>query len=195
MKTKMGKYLCELAPGNPRATKEGYVYTHVLVAERMLGRYLTSEECVHHIDEDKYNNCPDNLMVFKTKADHSAFHKGVEAIQDGDVWYCPGKRVDDKEICPNCGIAYKDYHADMCVDCWNFIKNNFIKGTGVERPSRDILKSKIRTSSFLQIGREYNVSDNAVRRWCVAYGLPYSSSVIKSLSDEEWDNECFNNTK
>lgn len=34
MKTKMGQYLCEFAPDNPRATKEGYVYTHVLVVEK-----------------------------------------------------------------------------------------------------------------------------------------------------------------
>ena len=39
----MGKYLCEFEPSNPRATKEGYVYTHVLVAEKKLSRYLKPE--------------------------------------------------------------------------------------------------------------------------------------------------------
>lgn len=195
MKTKMGKYLCEFSPDNPRATKEGYVYAHVLAVERMLGRYLTPEECVHHIDEDKYNNSPDNLMVFKTKADHSAFHKGVKAIKDVDVWYCPDKRVYDKDICPTCGINYKDYHADMCIDCWNFVTSTFIKDTDIERPSRNILKDKIRTGNFSKIGKEYNVSDNTVRKWCISYGLPHSSYLIRKLSDEEWENECFYNTK
>lgn len=50
---KMSKYLCEYAPSHPRSTKEGYVYSHVLAAEKMLGRYLNPTECVHHIDENK----------------------------------------------------------------------------------------------------------------------------------------------
>ena len=50
------------------------------------------------------------------------------------------------------------------------------------------LKNLIRTVSFLQIGRIYNVSDNAVRKWCDSYGLPRRSSEIKSYSDEEWEN-------
>ena len=191
MKTKMGRYLCELAPNNPRATKEGYVYTHVLVAEQLLGRYLTSEECVHHIDENKHNNSPDNLMVFKTKADHSAFHKGVDAVQDGDVWFCPDKRIDDKEICPSCNANYKDAKAKMCINCRERLNRMFIKNTNIQLPNRDVLKEKIRMSNFLQIGREYGVSDNAVRKWCKFYGLPCQTFVIKSLSDEEWENECF----
>lgn len=194
MKTKMGKYLCELAPDNPRATEDGYVYTHVLMAEKKLGRYLTSEECVHHIDEDKYNNDLDNLMVFKTKADHSAFHKGVEAVQDGDVWHCPNKRIDNKELCPICEENYKDAKADMCLQCWNKNKHIFVKYgkiTQINRPNRQDLKNKIRKSSFVQIGKEYNVSDNAIRKWCKFYGLPYRSHDIKSLSDYEWENEIF----
>lgn len=188
---KMGNYLCEFAPGHPRATEEGYVYTHVLVAEQNLGRYLKSEECVHHIDEDKYNNSPENLMVFKSLADHSAFHKGVEAIQDGDVWYCPNKNIKHRNICPICNINYKDEKADMCIDCWNKIRNKFVKKTNTKRPNRETLKEKIRKSNFVQIGREYGVSDNAVRKWCKFYGLPFKTSIIKNLSDDEWAKECF----
>lgn len=191
MKTKMGKYLCEFAPGNPRATKEGYVYTHVLVAEKKLGRYLKPEEYVHHVDGNKYNNEPDNLIVFKTGADHAAFHKGVEMIQDGDVWYCPNKRTNNKEICPVCNINYKDAQADMCSDCWSKSIATFIKDTCIERPSREVLKEKIKTGNFVQIGKEYNVSDNTIRKWCKFYGLPFHSYVIRGLSDYEWENELF----
>ena len=190
MQKTMGEYLCEFAPGHPKATKDGYVRTHILMAEKKLGRYLNSEECVHHIDENKYNNDLDNLMVFKTIADHSAFHKGVDAICDGDVWYCPTKRIYDKELCPICGVNYKDKKANMCIDCLHF-KHTLINNTDTKRPNRDVLKNQIRTKSFVEVGKLYGVSDNAIRKWCKSYGLPYRSCDIHSLSDDEWDNECF----
>lgn len=54
-------------------------------------------------------------------------------------------------------------------------------------PTREVLKKKIRTMSFLQIGKEYYVSDNAIRKWCDTYGLPRHASEIKSISDEDWE--------
>jgi hypothetical protein len=46
---------------------------HRLVAEKMLGRKLREDEVVHHIDGDKRNNDPENLMVM-TAAEHGRFH-------------------------------------------------------------------------------------------------------------------------
>lgn len=57
----------------------------------------------------------------------------------------------------------------------------------VERPSREILKSEIREQPFTSLGKKYSVSDNAVRRWCKTYNLPFKKSEIKSYSDEQWD--------
>ena len=65
-------------PNHPHANISGMVYEHVLVAEKKLGRYLTAEEVVHHIDHNRSNNNPDNLMIFKTKKDHSIFHMNEE---------------------------------------------------------------------------------------------------------------------
>lgn len=64
--------------------------------------------------------------------------------------------------------------------------DNMIIGSDVA-PSREVLKTKIRTMSFVQIGKEYNVTDNSVRKWCDTYGLPRRVSEIKSISDEEWE--------
>lgn len=57
----------------------------------------------------------------------------------------------------------------------------------VKKPSREVLKSQIRTMPFLQIGKLYGVSDNAIRKWCDKYGLPRKVTDIKQYSDEEWE--------
>lgn len=56
-------------------TKTYGQHTHRLVAEQMLGRPLAPGEVVHHIDRDKRNNNPENLMVFASQAEHAAWHK------------------------------------------------------------------------------------------------------------------------
>lgn len=40
--------------------------------------------------------------------------------------------------------------------------------------------------SFIQIGKKYNVSDNAIRKWCATENLPTKKTYISSLSDKEW---------
>lgn len=57
----------------------------------------------------------------------------------------------------------------------------------VERPNRKELKKLIRTKSFLEIGRMFNVSDNAIRKWCDAEKLPRKKTEIKQYTDEEWE--------
>ena len=44
----------------------------------------------------------------------------------------------------------------------------------------------IRIMSFTAIGRKYNVSDNAIRKWCDSYELPRKVSDIKAINDEDW---------
>lgn len=49
-------------------------HTHRIVAEQMLGRPLKPGEVVHHIDGNKRNNNPENLMVFASQALHAKWH-------------------------------------------------------------------------------------------------------------------------
>ena len=47
------------------------------------------------------------------------------------------------------------------------------------RPTRIELIELILTKPFLQIGNDYGVSDNAVRKWCKFEGLPTRKADIK----------------
>ena len=49
-------------------------HEHRVVASKMLGRPLKKGEVVHHIDGNKRNNDPLNLMVFKSQAEHVRWH-------------------------------------------------------------------------------------------------------------------------
>ena len=93
---------------------------------------------------------------------------------------------------------YKKSHY-YCVDCGKEISNGAIRCMDCslkrrsqlyrkcERPSREELKILIRSTSFLQIGKMFDVSDNAIRKWCKSYNLPYKSKDIKSYTDREWE--------
>ena len=50
-------------------------HTHRVVAEQMLGRPLKQGEVVHHIDRNRRNNDPSNLMIFPSQAEHALWHR------------------------------------------------------------------------------------------------------------------------
>lgn len=53
--------------------KINLLYEHRLVIEKHLGRYLSTNEVVHHIDGNKSNNSLENLQLM-TNEEHSRFH-------------------------------------------------------------------------------------------------------------------------
>ena len=160
---------------HPNAPVNGIIYVHRLEAEKMLGRKLNHTEAVHHIDGNKANWKIDNLMVFDTWGDHSAFHRGAEAIFDEktNTYHCD--KISHKQyFCEKCGkpTSLKDR---LCRECWCKSQRK------IERPTKEELTKMILTIPFVKIGEKYNVSDNAIRKWCIGYGLPYKKKDIKQL--------------
>lgn len=67
-------YLYFIDYEHPLATgNSGRVYLHRHLASIKIGRWVTSNEHVHHIDEDKLNNTDDNLEVL-TELEHKRLH-------------------------------------------------------------------------------------------------------------------------
>ncbi len=95
--------------------------------------------------------------------------KLIQDLKTHKVYYCKtcGKEVwQGNDCCPECAAK---------------------KLRVVERPNRELLKEKIRNQTFISIGNEYGVSDNAIRKWCKAYNLPTKKTNIKMYSDTEWE--------
>jgi hypothetical protein len=67
------RYWLRHAPDHPAASTIGYVLEHRLVMESHLGRYLTPDEVVHHLNDDPSDNRIENLEVM-LRADHSRQH-------------------------------------------------------------------------------------------------------------------------
>lgn len=61
-------------PEHPNSV-DVYIPEHRYMAECYLGRFLSSEEEVHHIDENVENNLPENLYLFPSTGYHMNFHR------------------------------------------------------------------------------------------------------------------------
>lgn len=66
-------YVMVYMPEHPHSGKSGYIAKHTLVMEKHLGRYLTADETVHHINRIRSDNRIENLKLM-TKAEHMQLH-------------------------------------------------------------------------------------------------------------------------
>lgn len=100
--------------------------------------------------------------------------------------YSSKKYEENKIYCPVCNKNKINKKNNKCRVCENNIRKNISDKKLNNKISREHLKELIRTTPFTTIANQYKVSDNAIRKWCKKYNLPYKSSEIKKYTDEEW---------
>ncbi len=133
---------------------------------------------IHHVDGD-YRNCKeDNLEVLCPNC-HSLTPNFGSLNKEGR-----GELNSRKKYCVDCGCPVS-HNALRCVDCER--KKRIIMTTSTKKISRDELKNMIRTKSFVEIGMLFDVTDNAIRKWCKFYKLPFRKKDIDTYTDDEWN--------
>lgn len=93
------------------------------------------------------------------------------------------KRKRKPPIVKNCPVCGKEFQSTnqrkiyCSVDCYSIAK-----AYDSNRPNPIELYNKLieTKGNFLEIGRFYNVSDNAVRKWCKLYKYPFHSKDYKN---------------
>lgn len=109
-------------------------------------------------------------------------------------WVCPNcnqqldttngknqKILGKKKYCVDCGKEIS-LRSERCNSC----SNKFKASQNILPVTREELKQLIRTKTFVSIGQQFYVTDNAIRKWCIKYNLPSKKKDIISYSDEEW---------
>jgi hypothetical protein len=74
-------YMLVYAPSHLRADPAGYVLEHIVVAELVLGKPLRAPHEVHHVNEGKRDNRPENLVICEDRAYHKLLHRRTEAYR------------------------------------------------------------------------------------------------------------------
>lgn len=83
-------YVWVWTPTHPRARTTPYVFEHILVMERLLGRYLEPNERIHHRNGRRDDNRPEDLELWRQLTDPS----GIRAAD----YHCPGCECGPREL-------------------------------------------------------------------------------------------------
>ena len=95
-------YVMVYEPLHPSCDRHGYMFEHILILEKKLGRYLYAHEECHHLNEIKSDNRPENLVAL-TKGDHTRLHGSGRKWSSDRLWKM---RKGQEFACEKCGKVF-----------------------------------------------------------------------------------------
>lgn len=112
-------YILVMSPGHSRAKTTGYVWEHILVCEKALGKLLPPGAIPHHVDGDRSNNKNSNLVLCQDQAYHNLLHQRQRALEAcghanwRKCWICKQYDAPQKLIIrKNSGAFHRNCHAE-----------------------------------------------------------------------------------
>lgn len=158
VKDKTLGYIYCIDKESPYANKQGKVYQHHYIICELIGRKLEPDECVHHIDRDRANNDPSNLLLL-TKSEHSKLHQ----FEDNGYIY-----IEDLRECVLCGntftVSSTSTQSFCSVRCSSVSARRF----DVTREELEDLAWKYPTTKIAEM---FKVSDVAISKRCKLMGI------------------------
>lgn len=132
---------------------------------------------------------------------------GLEYFQFEVIEVCLEEELDKKEqywiektnsLIPNGynilrGGKLYERTPNKCIECGEPVhkKNNLCRICSrrrtrvVEWPEPLIIGQLVKEKGFVQTGKQFGVTDNAVKKWCKSYGIPYlKQELIKWYNDQ-----------
>ena len=117
---------------------------------------------LHHIDGNNQNNNPSNLQILCPNC-HAQTNN-----------YCSKKTSTKKQYLCTCGNSINK-KSTKCLQCYHSnISQNI--------PNKEELILELQKhKTMLSIAKFYNVSDNAIRKWCIKYNIDYKQLLNRSV--------------
>lgn len=151
------------------------------------GPYKLTEEDIKEIIDLLENTY---MSIIDIGKNFNVTNQMVSAINTGKNWrqsdknyplrnsFLLSKRYSEDNYCIDCGkkISKK---AKRCTDCYGIYQRS------VERPSPLELAKMVVERGFTEVGRQFNVSNNAIKKWCKAYNIPYLKPELKEWYYEQ----------
>lgn len=151
-----------------------------------------SEAEVKEIQKVLINDIDNSVSHKELAIKYKVSKDTIQAINVGRAWHDPellyplryskfdANKPDEyynpkSKICPICG-GKKSAKATCCSKC--SVKSRF-----ASKITKEELANLIYTTPFTKIADMYGVSDNAIRKWCKKYDLPYKHSQIHPKSE------------